>query len=53
MNKAFGIGMILGLGVGAILVANSVKARNFIKEKQQDTIDEVKKMAQKSSKNSK
>ena len=53
MKQSFGIGMILGLGVGAVLVANSVKARNFIKEKQQDTIDEVKKMAQKSTKDGK
>ena len=53
MNKAFGIGMILGLGVGALLVANSVKARSFIKTKQQDAIDEVKKMTSKSTKTSK
>ena len=53
MNKTFGIGMILGLGVGALIVANSVKARSFIKTKQQDAIDEVKKMTSKSTKTSK
>ncbi|MBQ7348993.1 MAG: hypothetical protein IJW47_03260 [Clostridia bacterium] len=52
MNDKFLFGMILGMLGGAVITANSVKARNAIKQGQEQIIDKAKEM-QNSAKKSK
>ena len=47
MNEKFVFGMLLGLVSGALIVANSVKLRKMITEKQQQVKTEVSKMTDK------
>ena len=51
MNEKFVFGMVLGLCAGALIVANSVRLRKTIVEKQAEVKAEVSKMAEKAAKN--
>lgn len=45
MEKNFTIGLILGMIGGALIVANSYKARKLVKEGQEQIKDKVSKLA--------
>ena len=45
MNDKFLIGVVLGMLGGAVLVTNSVKARQVVKEGQTQVIEKVEKMS--------
>ena len=45
MEKNFSIGLILGMIGGALIVANSYKARKLVKEGQEQIKDKVSKLA--------
>ena len=45
MNDKFLIGVVLGMLGGAVLVTNSVKARQAVKEGQTQVIEKVEKMS--------
>lgn len=47
MEKGFFCGMILGLAAGALVVANSYKARKLVKEGQEQIKTKVAEMAKK------
>ena len=53
MGEKFGLGLLLGLGAGALIVANSVKVRQMIVKKQQEVQNEVSKMTEKATKKDK
>lgn len=41
MEKGFCLGMILGLGIGALVVANSKKVRNMVTDGQNKILDKL------------
>lgn len=41
MEKIFCLGLALGMAGGALLVANSYKARSLVKRSQQEVLDKV------------
>ncbi len=53
MNDKFLFGIILGMLGGAVIVTNSVKARNMIKQGQEQIVDKAKEMQNSSKKTKK
>lgn len=50
MNDKFLFGIILGMLGGAVIVTNSVKARNMVKQGQEQIVDKAKEMQNSSKK---
>ncbi len=53
MDDKFLIGVVLGMLGGAVLVTNSVKARQMVRERQEQVIDKVNELGKRQKKSEK